>query len=108
LSDCQENWKGIIITDELIHFMSKGYRHEQQPGGFHVFMARSRRDTFPQNTEHRSRKRKLRGERKEKAAKQKLLQTKLRQIQIQKQSRRKLTIEPETKKRKKTEDDGPS
>ena len=24
--------------------MSKGYRHEQQPGGFHVFMARSRRD----------------------------------------------------------------
>ena len=44
LSDWQENWNGIIIPGELLHFLEKGYHHEQQPGGFHVFMARSRRD----------------------------------------------------------------
>jgi len=44
LSEWQVDWKGTTITGELIHFLSKGYHHEQQPGGFHVFMASSRRD----------------------------------------------------------------
>ena len=45
LSDWQENWPGTVITGELIHFLAKGYHHEEQPGGFHVFMVQSRRDT---------------------------------------------------------------
>jgi len=60
--------------------------------------------TFPQNKNPE--KEKLRSEREEKAAKLKLLRTKLKQVQ--RNLRRKLTTESETKKRKKTEDDCPS